>query len=67
MTLQGSIGNKKSVLKKQHATLGKRQMQGSVCAELDCLWEQIIKEHQYMLPVLRDVKALLVMMVNDHM
>jgi hypothetical protein len=57
---------RKNVLKKQHVKPNVKQTQESVCAELDCLWKQTIKEHQYMLPVLRDAKVSLVAMVNDH-
>jgi len=51
---------KKNVLKKQHVKPDVKQTQESVCAELDCLWKQTIKEHRYTLLVLRDAK------VNDH-
>jgi hypothetical protein len=58
---------RKNELKKQHVKPDAKQMQESVCTELDCLWKQTIKEHWYMLPVLRDAKVFLVAMVNDHM
>jgi hypothetical protein len=55
------------MLKKQHVKPDVKQTQESVCTKLGCLWKQTIKEHRYMLPVVRDAKVFLVAMVNDHM
>jgi hypothetical protein len=47
MNLWGIIEMRRNVLKKQHAKPDVKQMQESACAELDCLWKQMIKEHRY--------------------
>jgi hypothetical protein len=57
---------RKNMLNKQHTKPDMKQTQESICAKLDCLWKQTIKEHWYILPVLSDIKVFLVMMVNDH-